>query len=141
MLVFLDPQGIGHVEAAGDELLDLELGPLITADAVRYAPKRSGNLAAGIGYYVEPGKLIVFSRADYTLDVEFGHRVYHRYTKRVGPEVVPEQPFMRPALYKYRTPMLPQGTSPLIPPGRTVVGKARSLFQWVARHQRMGGRP
>jgi hypothetical protein len=83
--------------------------------------------------------LILYSTAPYTLDVEFGHRVYHRYARRVGPELVPEQPFLRPALYKYRSPTDPEGTVPLIAPGVQHTGRPRTLEAWLAR--RAAGRP
>jgi hypothetical protein len=132
--VYIDADAIGHVEADVEEFLDTELGPLITADAIRYAPKRTGHLAANIGYYTDGTSLIVFSGADYTLDVEFGHRVYHRLARRVGPEMVPEQPFMRPALYKYRSPADPGGTPPLAAPGVQRVGRPTTLEDWIHRH-------
>jgi len=131
--VFMDPNAIIHIEADVEEFLDTELGPLITADAIRYAPKRSGALAAGIEYYTDGTSLYVYSTEPYTLDVEFGHRVFHRFTRRVGPEVVTEQPFLRPALYKYRTPADVEGTPPLIAPGVQHTGTARTLEAWLAR--------
>jgi hypothetical protein len=132
--VYLDANAIGHVEADIEEFLDVTLGPLITADAIRYAPKHTGALAAGIGYYADLTKLIVFSAADYTLDVEFGHRVFHRFTGVAGPEMVLEEPFLRPALYKYRSPDDPDGTPPLIAPGVQHTGRPTTLESWIARH-------
>lgn len=38
----------------------------------------------------------------YALWVELGHRVYHPSTGVVGPEVVPAEPFLRPALFTRR---------------------------------------
>lgn len=133
MRVYIDPDAIGHIEADIEEFLDTELGPLITADAIRYAPKRSGNLASGIEYYADGTQLIVYSTAPYTLDVEFGHRVYHRFTGIVGPEIVPEQPFLRPALYKYRSPEDPEGTPPLVAPGVQHLGQPTTLEAWILR--------
>ena len=138
MRVYIDANAIGHVEADVEDFLGTELGPLITADAIRYAPKRTGHLAAGISYYTDGTSLIVFSDADYTLDVEFGHRVYHRFTRRVGPEIVPEKPFLRPALYKYRSPEDVEGTPPLVAPGVQRTGQSVTLEEWVLRHQRRG---
>lgn len=139
MRVYIDANAIGHVEADIEEFLDTELGPLITADAIRYAPKHTGRLAAGIEYYTDGTQLIVYSTAPYTLDVEFGHRVYHRFTGVVGPEVVPEEPFLRPALYKYRSPQDPEGTPPLVAPGVEHVGTPRTLEAWIVR--RAQGKP
>jgi hypothetical protein len=39
--------------------------------------------------------------------VEFGHQVFHPSTLTAGPDMVPEEPFIRPAVYKYRTPAAP----------------------------------
>jgi len=131
--VYIDPDAIAHVEADIEEFLDVELGPLITADAIRYAPKRTGRLASGIEYYADGTQLIVYSTAPYSLDVEYGHRVFHRFTGVTGPEVVPEQPFLRPALYKYRSPEDPEGTLPLVAPGIQRVGQPTTLESWIAR--------
>lgn len=38
----------------------------------------------------------------YAAWVELGHRVYHPSTGVTGPEVVPSEPFLRPALYTER---------------------------------------
>jgi len=38
----------------------------------------------------------------YAAYVELGHRVHHPGTDTNGPEVVPAQPFLRPALFKHR---------------------------------------
>jgi hypothetical protein len=39
----------------------------------------------------------------YATFVELGHRVYHPTTGITGPEVVPAQPFLRPALFTRRS--------------------------------------
>jgi hypothetical protein len=39
----------------------------------------------------------------YATWVELGHRVYHPTTKTVGPEVVPAEPYLRPALFTRRS--------------------------------------
>lgn len=38
----------------------------------------------------------------YAAYVEMGHRVFHPSTRITGPEVVPPEPFLRPALYQQR---------------------------------------
>jgi hypothetical protein len=38
----------------------------------------------------------------YAAYVELGHRVFHPSTHTVGPEVVPAEPFLRPALFQRR---------------------------------------
>jgi hypothetical protein len=107
----------GHIDDAVHDFLDETLGPLIVADAIRYAPERSGFLRASIRYWVSGDTLYVGAFADYAADVELGHRVFHRFKHVLGPEVVPAEPYLRPALYKYRSPALPTGTTPLVPPG------------------------
>lgn len=39
----------------------------------------------------------------YAAYVELGHRVFHPSTRTVGPEVVPAEPFLRPALFQHRS--------------------------------------
>jgi hypothetical protein len=96
-----------QVLAAWDEFASTRLGPDIAGDARRYAPKRSGALADSIEHHMEEHDLIVSATGGdggrtYALYVECGHRVYHPSTGITGPEIVPPQPFLRPALYKER---------------------------------------
>jgi hypothetical protein len=114
--VVVSAKAIPEIAGATHEFLDRVIGPLITADAVRYAPERTGELKASIRYWVNGLTLSVGAFADYAADVELGHRVWHRFKRVLGPEVVPEEPFLRPALYKYRTP------SDLDPPAMFPVG-------------------
>jgi hypothetical protein len=97
----------GEIDAAVGVFLDDRLGPLIVEDAKRYAPKRTGNMAGLIFHAVDGDTLYIISPAPYSAWVELGHRVFHPSTHVVGPEIVPEEPFLRPALYKYRTPAAP----------------------------------
>lgn len=97
----------GDVDAAVEEWLDEKLGPEIARDAKRYCPERSGSLMESIEHHIEDGDLIVSATGGeegrvYAAYVELGHRVYHPSTGEVGPEVVPPQPFLRPALYQAR---------------------------------------
>jgi hypothetical protein len=117
--VVIDPGAIPNIEISIANFQDDTLGPLIVADAKRYAPHRTGNLAASIGHEVVGLTLYVFAMAPYAAWVELGHRVFHPSTGVTGPEVVVEEPFMRPALYKYRTPEM------LEPPATFPVGIAR----------------
>jgi hypothetical protein len=100
----MNPGALAGVITGVTELQDNVLGPAIVADMVRYAPERTGELRAGIHHYMDGTTLVVVSDAPYSAWVELGHRVFHPSTGVTGPEVVPEEPFMRPALYKYRTP-------------------------------------
>jgi len=113
--VVMDSGAFWRLEYDAGEFLDTRIGPLITEDAKRYAPKRTGFLAASIDWEVEGTTLYVFARAPYAAYVELGHRVFHPSTRTLGPEVVAPEPFLRPALYKYRTPELPD------PPATTPV--------------------
>lgn len=98
--------GEAEVLAAVDELFDTKLGPAIAKDAARYAPKRSGDLAGSVEHHLEGHTLIVSATGsderDYAAYVELGHRIYHPSTGRSGPDTVPPQPFLRPALYQER---------------------------------------
>lgn len=96
------------LDAAIEEFLDERLGPDIARDAKRYCPERSGALMESIEHHIEDGDLIVSATGGaggrvYAAYVELGHRVYHPSTGEVGPEVVPPQPFLRPALYQQRS--------------------------------------
>lgn len=48
-----------NVDAAVENFLQNRLGPEIAKDAARYAPKRTGALAASVESHVEDGSLIV----------------------------------------------------------------------------------
>jgi hypothetical protein len=115
--VIVSMEAVGHVDDAIHDFLDGTIGPLVTADAIRYAAERTGLLRASIRYWVSGNTLYVGAFTDYAADVELGHRVFHRFKHVLGPEIVPEEPYLRPALYKYRTPTVPEGTPPAIPPG------------------------
>ncbi len=92
-----------QLTAALDEYFVTDLGPAIEADAVRYAPKRTGHLAESMGHHLEDHNLIIDNTADYSVYVEMGHRVAHGPgMKEVGPKVVAPQPYLRAALYQER---------------------------------------
>lgn len=97
----------GEVGAAIEKLFDERLGPDIAEDARRYCPEDTGALKDSIEHHIEGGDLIVSATGGaggrvYAAYVELGHRVYHPSTGEVGPEVVPPQPFLRPALMQHR---------------------------------------
>jgi hypothetical protein len=105
--VEIDPDWEENVLAAWDKFAEERLGPDIAADAERYAPKRTEALADSIESHVEDDHTLVISATgseerEYAVYVELGHRVYHPSTGITGPEVVPAEPFLRPALYKER---------------------------------------
>lgn len=68
-----------------------------TAGITHPAPGRNrGSLATRQVHHVEP------EGRGYAVDIELGHRVFHPSTGITGPQTVPAQPFLRPALYKQR---------------------------------------
>lgn len=105
--VYMDNGALWRLQFDAGEFLDTKIGPLIAEDAKRYAPRRTGFLAESIGWEVDGLTLYIFASAPYAAYVELGHRVFHPRTGRIGPEVVVPQPFLRPAVYKYRTPEMP----------------------------------
>lgn len=105
--VEVDESWRDNVGQAMDEFFETRLGPDIAKDAQRYCPERTGALKASIEHHLEGGNLIVSATGSdertYAAYVELGHRVYHPSTGRVGPETVPPQPFLRPALMVQRS--------------------------------------
>jgi hypothetical protein len=105
--VTVDDQWAEQVDAATEDFFERRLGPDIAGDAARYCPERTGALKDSIESHIEDGNLIVSATGGdqgrtYAAYVELGHRVYHPSTGITGPEVVPPQPFLRPALYQER---------------------------------------
>jgi hypothetical protein len=92
-----------HVDSSVATYFTDELGPKIAGDAKRCCPKNTGALANSIEDHLEGPNLIVSATGDgvrhYAAFVELGHRIYHPSTRTSGPDVVPPQPFLRPALY------------------------------------------
>jgi hypothetical protein len=105
--VVIEAGAMAEIHAAYDVFLDSKLGPLIVADAKRYAPKRTSVMADLIYHTVRDETLYIVSPAPYSAWVELGHRVFHPSTGVTGPQVVLPEPFLRPALYKYRSPSVP----------------------------------
>jgi hypothetical protein len=97
-----------EVDSAVEAFFEDRLGPDIAGDARRYCPERTGALQDSIEHHLEGPDLIVSATGGaqgrtYAAYVELGHRVYHPSTGITGPEVVPPQPFLRPALYQERS--------------------------------------
>lgn len=93
--------------ARWDEYADGNLGPAIRDDAKRYCPVDTGDLKDSIEHVVATDHTLIVSAYGsnerwYAAYVELGHRVYHPSTGVVGPEIVPPQSFLRPALYQQR---------------------------------------
>lgn len=102
----VDPDLDERIRAAVSDWFDTKLGPDIADDARRYCPERTGALRDSIEHHLEGDDLIVSATGSdertYAAYVELGHRVYHPSTGETGPEVVPPQPFLRPALFQQR---------------------------------------
>jgi hypothetical protein len=63
---------------------------------VSVRPGREGRVKTREVHHVEEGG------RTYAVYIELGHRVYHPSTGVTGPEVVPSEPFLRPALFQER---------------------------------------
>lgn len=99
----------GEMALAGwRDLAQTRLGPQIRDDAKRYCPAGTGSLRESIEDHMEADTLIVSATGGaggrvYAAYVELGHRVFHPSTGRVGPQTVPPEPFLRPALFQQRS--------------------------------------
>lgn len=89
-----------QLAARVDDFFLTKLGPDITADAIRLAPKDTGYLASHIYFVVEDHELKIIANAPYAAAVENGHRevIFGHETGRY----VPPQPYLRPALFRRR---------------------------------------
>jgi hypothetical protein len=105
--VEINPGAEGEALAAWRKLADERLGPEVAGDARNFCPVDTGALKESIEHHLDGDDLIVSATggADgriYATYIEMGHRVFHPSTRVVGPEVVPAQPFLRPALFQRR---------------------------------------
>jgi hypothetical protein len=105
--VQMEPGWEGEVRAAWLGFGRDRLGPDIARDASRYCPVDTGALQESIESHMEGDDIIVSATGgadgrSYAVDVELGHRVFHPSTGATGPEVVPAEPFLRPALFQVR---------------------------------------
>ena len=96
------------VMASVAQWLDDDLGQKIEDDARGFCPVLTGDLRDSIEHHLNGFVLIVKATGSeerfYAFYVEMGHRVFHPSTRIVGPETVPQIPFLRPALWQIRTP-------------------------------------
>jgi hypothetical protein len=103
MRVVIDDDARQKAEAAVIPFLRDHLGPEVAERAKRYVPIDTGALRESIEHHMDGTKLVVSATGSdvrtYAAYIELGHRVYHPSTGKVGPEWVPAQPFLRPALY------------------------------------------
>lgn len=104
----IDDDAMAQVMTAWGEFAEQRLGPDIARDAARFCPERTGALKESIEHHMDGDALIVSATGGdkgrvYAVYLELGHRVYHPSTGITGPEVVPPQPFLRPALFQERS--------------------------------------
>lgn len=90
---------LGQLQAPIAEYM-AKLGAVIAADAARYAPKRTGELAGSIHPVVEGTTVRIVASAPYAAYVEEGHRIV-AWGHNTG-KIEPPEPFLRPALYQER---------------------------------------
>lgn len=112
-VITIYPPGVAEVERRANKLGD-DLAEDVAADARRFVPVDTGELRASIrvsGHQVWVG-------TDHWAPTEYGSRPHVITTSKrslrsaggqfFGPRVnhpgTPEQPFMRPALFRYRAP-------------------------------------
>lgn len=100
------PDWYENLMAAWRRLADEKLGPAIAGDAYRFCPKDTEALADSVEHHMNGDVLVIKATGSdertYAAYVEMGHRVFHPSTGIVGPEEVPAEPFLRPALYQIR---------------------------------------
>jgi hypothetical protein len=104
VIVVVDSDASEKAAEACVPFFEDHLGPEVASRAKRYAPKETGALAASVQFEVDGTTLYVSASGGddgrtYAAYIELGHRVFHPSTGVVGPEWVPAQPFLRPALY------------------------------------------
>jgi phage gpG-like protein len=99
-----DPDWHSHVETAAQDWFRRIVGE-VESDAKALAPVDTGALRASISSEISGDTARIGSNLDYSLYVEEGHRVAYRGadgTTHYTGEVVPPEPFLKPALYRKR---------------------------------------
>ena len=99
---------LANVQAAVGQWLDDDLGQQIEDDARTFCPVDTGALRDSIEHHMNGYVLVVKATGSderfYAVYLELGHAVFHPSTRIVGPERVPAQSFLRPALWQARRP-------------------------------------
>lgn len=102
MRVVIDDDAREKADAAASPWLRDHLGPEIRERAKRYVPIDTGALRESIESHMNGTTLVVSAtgsdKRTYAAYIELGHHVYHPSTGVTGPEWVPGQPFLKPAL-------------------------------------------
>jgi hypothetical protein len=103
--VIVDSGWIQYLREKIDQFFDERLGPDVAGTATVLCPKRTGDLAKSIEYSVSDTVLTISATGSderwYAYWVETGHRLvaWGRQTD----EFVAPRPFLRPALYQFRS--------------------------------------
>ena len=72
----MNPEQPAWLIAHWDDYAETDLGPRIAFDARRFAPKRTGRLAASIEDHMSGGVLIIAAHTPYAYFVETGTRAH-----------------------------------------------------------------
>jgi hypothetical protein len=103
--VIVDSGWIQYLREKIDQFFDERLGPDVAGTATVLCPKRTGDLAKSIEYSVSDAVLTISATGSderwYAAYLELGHRLvaWGRQTD----EFVAPRPFLRPALYQFRS--------------------------------------
>jgi hypothetical protein len=104
MDVTVSPDADAFAAGACAAFLEDDLGPKIAARARIYCPVKTGALRDSIDKSMEGTTLVVSAVGgdddrEYAAYIELGHRVFHPFTGKTGPEWAVARPFLRPALF------------------------------------------
>lgn len=142
MRVVVDDDAREKAEAAVVPWMREELGPEIEERAKRYVPIDTGALRESIEHHMDGTTLVVSATGSdvrtYAAYIELGHHVYHPSTGITGPEWVPGQPFLKPALTHgsshLRAKMFRE--DPVMQERKTEARAASRTAKWEARRER-----
>lgn len=142
MRVVVDDDAREKAEAAVVPWMREELGPEIEERAKRYVPIDTGALRESIEHHMNGTTLVVSATGSdvrtYAAYIELGHHVYHPSTGITGPEWVPGQPFLKPALTHgsshLRAKMFRE--DPVMQERKTEARAASRTAKWEARRER-----
>lgn len=142
MRVVVDDDAREKAEAAVVPWMREELGPEIEERAKRYVPVDTGALRESIEHHMDGTTLVVSATGSdvrtYAAYIELGHHVYHPSTGITGPEWVPGQPFLKPALTHgsshLRAKMFRE--DPVMQERKTEARAASRTAKWEARRER-----
>jgi hypothetical protein len=140
--VVVDDDAREKADAAVVPWMREQLGPEIEERAKRYVPIDTGALRESIEHHMDGTTLVVSATGSdvrtYAAYIELGHRVYHPSTGKVGPEWVPAQPFLRPALYGGSSHLRAKAfrEDSVMQDRKTAARAAARTAKWEARRER-----